>query len=218
MTNTLLYTITESPIGELLLVGDRHALHRLDMRGGKRPVPLYPSWRRDDGEFADVSRQLGEYFEGSRRTFEVPLALTGNRFELRVWKALREIPYGETASYGQIARRIGEPSAARAVGLANGRNPIAVIVPCHRVIGADGSLTGYGGGLERKRLLLDLEAGVLPLVRAINAPATNGPSISIRSMSPFHSGQPSTSLHSRQIASGRALVSMLSSCAHMQRL
>ena len=93
-------------------------------------------------------------------------ALAGNPFELRVWDALLEIPYGETASYGQIARRIGAPDAARAVGLANGRNPVAVIVPCHRVIGADGSLTGYGGGLDRKRLLLDLEAGVLPLAAA----------------------------------------------------
>jgi methylated-DNA-[protein]-cysteine S-methyltransferase len=166
MTNTMLYTTTESPIGELLLAGDGRALHRLDMREGKRPVAIDPSWTRDDGAFAEVSRQLGEYFDGARRAFDVPLALAGNQFELRVWKALCEIPYGETASYGEIAKRIGEPGAPRAVGLANGRNPIAVIVPCHRVIGADGSLTGYGGGLERKRLLLDLESGVLPLVAA----------------------------------------------------
>ncbi len=101
----------------------------------------------------------------------MPLSLTGNPFEQRVWRALLEIPYGETTSYGEIARRIGSPDAPRAVGLANGRNPVAVIVPCHRVIGADGSLTGYGGGLERKRLLLDLEAGVLPLVPASAIPA-----------------------------------------------
>jgi methylated-DNA-[protein]-cysteine S-methyltransferase len=166
MNNDLLYTTFASPIGELLLVGDGKRLHRLDMREGKRPVRIDPAWHRDDAAFTDVRRQLEEYFDGSRRAFDVPLALEGNAFELRVWEALLEIEYAETASYGEIARRIGEPTAARAVGLANGRNPIAVIVPCHRVIGADGSLTGYGGGLERKRLLLDLESGVLPLVTA----------------------------------------------------
>jgi methylated-DNA-[protein]-cysteine S-methyltransferase len=160
---TLIYTTLDSPIGELLLVGDGHALHRLDMREGRRPVPIDPSWRRDEDAFADAATELGEYFACARREFTLPLALHGNPFELRVWRELLEIPFGATASYGEIARRIGEPSAARAVGLANGRNPVAVIVPCHRVIGADGSLTGYGGGLERKRLLLDLEAGVLPL-------------------------------------------------------
>ena len=111
-----------------------------------------------------MSAQLREYFDAARQRFDVELALAGNPFELRVWGALREIPYGATASYGAIARQIGSPAAARAVGLANGRNPIAVIVPCHRVIGADGGLTGYGGGLERKRLLLDLEAGKLTLL------------------------------------------------------
>ena len=99
-----------------------------------------------------------EYFAGERTSFDVPLVLDGAPFQRRVWRALQDVPYGETISYGELARRIGPPSAARAVGLANGRNPISVIVPCHRVIGADGSLTGYGGGLDRKRLLLDLEA------------------------------------------------------------
>jgi methylated-DNA-[protein]-cysteine S-methyltransferase len=160
---SLIYTIIDSPLGTLLLAGDGHSLHRLDMREGRRPVGIDPTWRRDDNAFTEISAQLNEYFDGARREFDTPLALAGNPFELRVWGALREIPYGQTASYGQIAATIGEPTAARAVGLANGRNPIAVIVPCHRVIGADGSLTGYGGGLERKRLLLDLEAGVLPL-------------------------------------------------------
>ena len=159
----MIYTIIDSPLGELLLAGDGRALHRLDMREGRRPVHIGGGWRREHGAFAEVAAQLSEYFDRGRREFDIPLALEGNPFELRVWRALREIPYGETASYGQIATRIGEPAAARAVGLANGRNPIAVIVPCHRVIGADGSLTGYGGGLERKRLLLELEAGVLPL-------------------------------------------------------
>jgi methylated-DNA-[protein]-cysteine S-methyltransferase len=164
--STLTYTTTDSPIGELLLVGDGEALHCLSMQDGRRPMRIDHRWEHRDDAFGDVRLQLEEYFAGTRRTFDVPLSLHGNEFELRVWSALREIGYGETASYGEIARRIGAPSAARAVGLANGRNPIALIVPCHRVIGADGSLTGYGGGLERKRLLLDLEAGVLPLAAA----------------------------------------------------
>jgi methylated-DNA-[protein]-cysteine S-methyltransferase len=164
--STLTYTTTDSPIGELLLVGDGESLHCLSMQDGRRPMRVDKGWERRDDAFGDVRRQLEEYFAVARRNFDVPLSLHGNEFERRVWSALREIGYGETASYGEIAARIGAPTAARAVGLANGRNPIAVIVPCHRVIGADGSLTGYGGGLERKRLLLDLEAGVLPLVTA----------------------------------------------------
>jgi methylated-DNA-[protein]-cysteine S-methyltransferase len=163
MTTDLLYTIVDSPIGNLLLVGDGEALHRLDMRQGRRPVAIDPRWERRDEAFAETREQLTEYFDGRRREFDLTLAMAGSAFELRVWRELCEIPYGETVSYGQVARALGAPDAARAVGLANGRNPIAVIVPCHRVIGADGSLTGYGGGLERKRLLLDLEAGVLPL-------------------------------------------------------
>jgi methylated-DNA-[protein]-cysteine S-methyltransferase len=161
-----LYTTFDSPIGELLAVGDGEALTRLQMQAGRRPVPIDPSWKRDDDALDPVRTQLEEYFAGARTTFEIPLAMIGNGFELSVWAALQEIPYGETVSYGAIARAIGHPTAFRAVGLANGRNPVAVIVPCHRVIGADGSLTGYGGGLERKRLLLDLEAGVLPLLVA----------------------------------------------------
>jgi methylated-DNA-[protein]-cysteine S-methyltransferase len=162
MTN-LIYTTMDSPIGELLLVVDGQTLHRLQMQEGRRPVPIDPRWERRDEAFAQLRQQLTEYFDGRRTTFDIALDLGGNPFEQRVWQALCEIPYGKTVSYGEIARTIGAPSAARAVGLANGRNPVAVIVPCHRVIGADGSLTGYGGGLERKRLLLDLETGVLPL-------------------------------------------------------
>jgi methylated-DNA-[protein]-cysteine S-methyltransferase len=157
------YTTFDSPIGELLLVGDGEAVARLHMMGSRHPVAADPAWRRDERAFGDVRSQLEEYFAGERQSFDVPLQMAGSEFELRVWEALRAIPYGETASYGEIAAGIGSPGAARAVGLANGRNPIAVIVPCHRVIGADGSLTGYGGGLERKRLLLYLEAGVLTL-------------------------------------------------------
>jgi methylated-DNA-[protein]-cysteine S-methyltransferase len=158
-----LYTLFDSPIGELLAVGDGVSLTELHMQGGRTRASIDPSWVRDDAAFAEVRDQLDQYFAGRRSSFDVPLAMAGGPFERRVWDELLTIPYGQTASYGEIADRIGSPGAARAVGLANGRNPIAVIVPCHRVIGADGSLTGYGGGLERKRLLLDLEAGVQPL-------------------------------------------------------
>jgi methylated-DNA-[protein]-cysteine S-methyltransferase len=163
MTTAHLFTTIDSPIGELLLVGDGRALHQLHMQSGPRPATIDPRWQRADAAFADPRRQLGEYFDRARQKFDLCLAPVGNSFELRVWKELCEIPYGKTRSYGQIAKVLGQPHAARAVGLANARNPIAVIVPCHRVIGSDGSLTGYGGGLERKRLLLDLEAGVLSL-------------------------------------------------------
>ncbi len=152
-----LYTTVDSPIGELLLTGDGHALHGLYMQAGRRKR-IHPEWERSDEPFAVVAHQLDEYFAGERREFDVPLVLDGPPFQRQAWHALREIPYGETVSYGEQARRIGQPDAARAVGAANGQNPIAVIVPCHRVIGADGSLTGFGGGIERKRLLLDLEA------------------------------------------------------------
>jgi methylated-DNA-[protein]-cysteine S-methyltransferase len=155
----LLYTTIESPIGELLLLGDGRVLRGLYMQEGRKPIAIAPDWERSEVPFAAVTAQLEEYFAGRRDTFEVPLELRGTPFELRVWNALQEIPYGETMGYGELARRIGQPTAARAVGLANGRNPIGVIVPCHRVIGANGSLTGYGGGLERKRILLELEQG-----------------------------------------------------------
>ncbi len=153
------YTTIDSPIGELLLAGGERGLRRLWMS----PFRIQPDWTHDPDTFANVHHQLDQYFAGERSEFDVQLDLVGNRFELSVWDALLGIPHGETASYGDIARRIGAPSAARAVGMANGRNPVAVIVPCHRVIGSNGSLTGYGGGLERKRFLLELEAGVLPL-------------------------------------------------------
>jgi methylated-DNA-[protein]-cysteine S-methyltransferase len=153
-----LYATVDSPLGELLLVGDGHALRGLYMQEGRLPKRIHPGWERSEQPFAPVIEQLAEYFDGRRREFDVPLVLDGPPFQCQAWHALREIPYGETVSYGEQARRIGQPDAARAVGAANGQNPIAVIVPCHRVIGADGKLTGFGGGLERKRLLLDLEA------------------------------------------------------------
>jgi methylated-DNA-[protein]-cysteine S-methyltransferase len=155
----LLYTTQDSPIGELLLLGDGHALCGLYMQDSPKPISIASDWEPSTAPFADVRAQLREYFAGRRTTFDVPLVMDGAPFEREVWRALQGIPYGATVSYGEVARRVGQPLAARAVGLANARNPIAVIVPCHRVIGANGTLTGYGGGLERKRLLLDLEHG-----------------------------------------------------------
>jgi methylated-DNA-[protein]-cysteine S-methyltransferase len=149
------YTQYESPIGRLLLTSDGMALTGLYMEPSRKA-------QSTDGAAADGTapplamavRQLSEYFAGSRRRFDLPLRLEGTVFQQRVWRELTEIPYGETWSYGQLAARIGKPTASRAVGLANGRNPISILVPCHRVIGADGSLTGYGGGLARKQWLL----------------------------------------------------------------
>jgi methylated-DNA-[protein]-cysteine S-methyltransferase len=158
-TAPLQYTLEDSPIGSLLLVGNDQALHGLYMQDGRKPKRIAPSWERSMSGFSDVKAQLHEYFAGERLAFDLVLVMDGTPFERRVWSALTEIPYGETCSYGELARRLDQPTAARAVGLANGRNPISVIVPCHRVIGADGTLTGYGGGLERKRILLELESG-----------------------------------------------------------
>jgi methylated-DNA-[protein]-cysteine S-methyltransferase len=158
-----LLTTFDSPVGPLLAVGDGRALHGLHFHAGRRPPALARDCERRDEAFAELRAQLAEYFEGTRREFTIPLGPRGRPFEMRVWAALRDIAYGTTATYGQIAAQIGAAGHARAVGAANGRNPIAIIVPCHRVIGANGALTGYGGGLERKRWLLDLEAGVLAL-------------------------------------------------------
>jgi methylated-DNA-[protein]-cysteine S-methyltransferase len=159
----VIYTTVDSPIGELLLLGDGDTLHGLYMQAGRKPMAVRPNWQRDDDAFPEARRQLAEYFTGERTSFDLQLHLEGGAFQRTVWHALTEIPYGQTISYGELARRIGRPDLARAVGTANGQNPIAVIVPCHRVIGADGKLVGYGGGLENKRLLLDLEAGTVPL-------------------------------------------------------
>ena len=152
------YTSVESPIGELLLLGDGRSLRGLHMQEGRKAVPVEPGWRRSAEPFGNVRAQLEEYFAGRRSGFDLPLDLQGTPFQRRVWSALREIPYGQALTYGELARRIGRPSAARAVGLANGSNPISVIVPCHRLIGANGGLVGYGGGVERKQFLLSLEA------------------------------------------------------------
>ena len=154
----MIYTTIDSPLGELLLTGDGEALTGLHIREGRRPVEPAPGTERAPAAFAAAEAQLGGYFAGERWEFDLALdERAGTPFQRQVWNALREIPYGETASYGELAERVGRPTAVRAVGAANGRNPISVIVPCHRVIGTGGSLTGYGGGLERKRLLLELE-------------------------------------------------------------
>jgi methylated-DNA-[protein]-cysteine S-methyltransferase len=147
----------KSPVGALLLAGDATALTNVYFQSGRHPRQPASGWRRDAAPFADVVRELEEYFAGERRTFGVALAPRGTPFQLSVWQALRAIPYGQTLSYGDLARRLGSPTGARAVGLANGANPLPIIVPCHRVIGADGSLTGFGGGLPIKRALLALE-------------------------------------------------------------
>ncbi|MEO8690250.1 MAG: methylated-DNA--[protein]-cysteine S-methyltransferase [Solirubrobacteraceae bacterium] len=156
------YSTLTTPIGELLLTADDDgALTGVNLPN-RHPDPA--GWDRDDELLAGAREQLTEYFAGERTAFDLPLRPAGAPFQLRVWEALLRIPYGETASYGELARELGHPTAARAVGAANGRNPIAIVVPCHRVIGSNGSLTGYAGGLECKRALLDLEVGRAALV------------------------------------------------------
>lgn len=146
----------DSPIGPLTLAGEDGKLSHLLMLDHSH-APSRTGWGRDDAAFPDVVEQLGAYFAGELTEFDLSYQMAGSEFQRRVWAALLTIPYGQTRSYGQLASQIGAPTASRAVGLANGRNPISIIVPCHRVIGSNGSLTGYGGGIERKRALLDLE-------------------------------------------------------------
>lgn len=166
------YTYMESPIGPLLLAGDDSGLRRIGFPEGKNPPQPALEWRRDARCLRYVAEQLDAYFAGSLRDFDLPLQMQGTPFQLSVWKALRDIPYGETISYGELARRIGNPKGSRAVGLANGANPIPIVVPCHRVIGSTGKLTGFGGGLRTKETLLALErngAGIAgPTARRIS--------------------------------------------------
>ena len=153
----LLYSRMDTPIGSLLLVGRRGQLTGLFVNDHDHCPELRPHWKEDDDALAAPRRQLVEYFDGGRRDFDLDLFLDGTPFQVGVWSALRDIPYGETISYGELARRVGRPGASRAVGAANGRNPISIIVPCHRVIGSDGTLTGYGWGTDRKAWLLHHE-------------------------------------------------------------
>lgn len=151
------YWVWKSPVGRLLLTGNVNGLRGLHFQDGDHPQTLDPSWRKCRSGFQDVIQQLEAYFKGQLRVFRVKLALQGTPFQLAVWKALTAIPYGRTASYGEIACQVGNPKACRAVGAANGMNPVSIIVPCHRVIGKGGHLVGFGGGLGIKQALLDLE-------------------------------------------------------------
>jgi methylated-DNA-[protein]-cysteine S-methyltransferase len=152
------YTYIDSPLGRLQVTRDEGGVTGLDLPTARYPRQIRDDWERDDAAFDDVRAQLSEYFAGTRQQFDLPLNARGNAFQHAVWQVLTEIPYGETTSYGKVAAAVGHPDGARAVGVANGQNPIPIIVPCHRVIGADGSLIGYGGGLSTKRWLLDHEA------------------------------------------------------------
>lgn len=158
----VLYTYLATPIGPLLLAGDGERLSKVGFPNGKGHVAPHDTWRRDDAQFVESSAQLTAYFAGELRAFDLELMPAGSPFQLAVWHALTDIPYGATTSYGEIANRLGRPSASRAVGAANGANPIPIIVPCHRVIGASGALTGFGGGIETKRWLLAHEQGRNP--------------------------------------------------------
>jgi len=152
--------LDDSPVGPLLLAGNRDGLHVLSFGVGSRPRAIDPGWTADTtGVLTLVRRELDEYFAGHLKAFSTPLVFSGTPFQNQVWNELCRIPYGETISYLDLANRINNPKAVRAVGMANGANPIAIIVPCHRVIGSNGSLTGFGGGLPTKRALLELERG-----------------------------------------------------------
>jgi methylated-DNA-[protein]-cysteine S-methyltransferase len=150
------WTTMKTPFGELFLAGRGGKLTDVLFRKPRSGFPG-PLWERSDKPFREAKKQLTEYFEGRRRKFDLDLAPEGTAFQLAAWRQLRKIPYGRTISYGEQAKRMGSPKASRAVGAANGRNPISIIVPCHRVIGADGRLTGFGGGIGLKRKLLELE-------------------------------------------------------------
>ena len=152
------YCYLDTPIGELLIAGDDDALAMIGFPKGSMRRDPEPDWIFNEKPLATARQQLTEYFAGTRKEFDLPVALSGTEFQVSVLEALQQIPYGETVSYGEIARRIGRPKAVRAVGAANGRNPIPVVVPCHRVIGSSGDLTGFGGGLDTKEALLRLEA------------------------------------------------------------
>lgn len=151
------YSYVDSPVGDILLVADEKGLRQVNFPTAKRPVHPQPEWVQNDDKLADAREQFNAYFRGDLKEFDLKLVLDGTPFQQDVLRALQQIPYGETRSYGDIARMIGRPKAVRAVGGANGRNPLSIVIPCHRVIGSSGSLTGFGGGLKVKKVLLDLE-------------------------------------------------------------
>ena len=165
MKSTQLFTYLDTPIGALLLAGDGESLTLLGFPSGKMQRRHEDSWQRSDTAFAEARAQLTAYFSGELSDFDLPLNPQGTEFQKEVWLALRQIPYGETWSYGELARQIGRPKASRAVGAANSVNPLPVIIPCHRVIGANGKLTGFGGGIETKQHLLALEQTYLASCR-----------------------------------------------------
>ena len=152
------YCYLDTPIGELLLAGEDGALAMIGFPKGSMRRDPEPDWIYKEKPLPEARQQLQEYFAGTRKAFDLPLRLNGTEFQVSVLNALQEIPYGETVSYGEIAKRIGNPKAMRAVGAANGRNPIPIVVPCHRVIGSSGDMTGFGGGIDTKEALLRLEA------------------------------------------------------------
>lgn len=161
MTTTICYSYIDTPLGRMFVQGDGQFVTGLLMPRHKGWEGPDPAWRESDDSFVIVRRQLTEYFAGKREQFDVPLKLAGTPFQQRVWRELVRIPFGTTITYAELARRIGRPTASRAVGHANGRNPVSIIVPCHRVIGANGKLTGYAGGLENKEWLLGWERGAM---------------------------------------------------------
>ena len=161
------YCYLPTPIGDLLLAGDNEALSLIGFPEGKMRKDPEPDWIFNEKPFAAARQQLQEYFAGKRESFDLPLRLTGTEFQVQVLEELQRIPYGETTSYGAIAQRIGRPKAVRAVGAANGRNPLPIVIPCHRVIGSSGDLTGFGGGLDTKEALLRLEAENSDLMKAV---------------------------------------------------
>jgi len=160
----LSYAFLDSPIGRLLLAGDANGLQQILFSTDGRPASPDPEWIEDRSALAEASLQLKAYFAGELENFDLSLSPQGTPFQRRVWIELQKIPYGKTISYGELARRIGNPKASRAVGLANGSNPISIVIPCHRVIGSNGKLTGYGGGLPIKEKLLALERRQLRLL------------------------------------------------------
>lgn len=158
------YTFIESPIGDVRVAWSDDGLVEVSLGSQVREIPVDARWRFDAGLRCDATEQLRAYFARRLWRFDLPLVLNGTEFQCRVWRALAEIPYGQTVSYGELAAAVGAPRAVRAVGSANGKNPMAIVLPCHRVIGSDGRLRGYAGGLDIKAALLDLERGVTPLL------------------------------------------------------